>query len=431
MNEDWLHKVHDRMTDYEIEEPENLWDAIESKQASSATMPRPIKKHLTSVLVKRCLSAAAIIAIVIFTGIYLYNGKQDLSQGQLLSDAKEDRATSFNKKITKNKPLIAENAIPEPLSGNSVANKHNSVNTTDIATNNPTDETKGISDISEVKPTDFSEKETDENQNISNRPNKPSEETTPTLVPPDMTFEHNHYKVALQGESQQSGKVSVSFYSSAGTSSTLNSTTKANPFVAAAGPENSNWEDEPMLGILLFNQGIETETEIKHRLPIRAGVSFTYNLNKRFGIESGVGYANLTSDIKNGSKNHYYAAEQRLHYIGVPLNLKYRMISWQRLDLYASAGVLAEKCISAKLDKEYIIDNRKKSSESEDLSDRPMQWSVNASVGVQCNLIESISIFAEPGVSYYFNDGTDLQTIYKEKPLNFNLNMGIRFTFGE
>lgn len=431
MNEDWLHKVHDRMTDYEIEEPENLWDAIESKRASYASMRRPMKKHVMSVWMRLSLSAAAIIAVIILAGIYLYNGKQDLSQDQLLSDAKEDRAISFNKNILKNKPLIAENAIPEPLSGNPVANKHNSVKTTDIATIDSTDETKRVTDISEVKPTDFSEKETAENQDISKRPTKPSEETSPTLVPSDMTFEDNHYKVALHAESTRSNNLSVAFYSSAGTGSMFNSTTKANPFVAATGPENSSWEDEPMLGILLFNQGIETETEIKHRLPIRAGVSFIYNINERFGIESGVGYANLTSDIKNGSKNHYYTAEQQLHYISVPLNLKYRMISWQRLDLYASTGVMAEKCISAKLDKEYIIDNRKKGSESEDLSEKPMQWSVNASVGVQCNLVKSMSIFAEPGVSYYFNDGTDLQTIYKEKPWNFNLNMGIRFTFGK
>ena len=60
-----------------------------------------------------------------------------------------------------------------------------------------------------------------------------------------------------------------------------------------------------------------------------------------------------------------------------------------------------------------------------------MQWSANASLGVQCNLVNTMSIFVEPGVSYYFNDGTNIRTIYKEKPLNFNLNLGIRFTFGK
>ena len=41
-----------------------------------------------------------------------------------------------------------------------------------------------------------------------------------------------------------------------------------------------------------------------------------------------------------------------------------------------------------------------------------------------------MGVFVEPGMSYYFDDGANIQTIYKEKPLNFNLNMGIRLTFG-
>lgn len=60
-----------------------------------------------------------------------------------------------------------------------------------------------------------------------------------------------------------------------------------------------------------------------------------------------------------------------------------------------------------------------------------MQWSVNAAAGIQLNIVNSLSLYAEPGISYYFNDGSAIQTIYKEKPLNFNLNFGIRFTFGK
>lgn len=185
-----------------------------------------------------------------------------------------------------------------------------------------------------------------------------------------------------------------------------------------------------MLGILVFNQGMDIETDIKHRLPIRAGISVTYNFNERLGIESGLSYTRLISDVKDGSKSHYYAGQQKLHYIGVPLNLKYRVYTWRRLDLYTSIGMLAEKCVSARLDREFVIDRQKKGAESEVLSDKPLQWSVNASVGAQYRIINSMGVFVEPGMSYYFDDGTNIQTIYKEKPLNFNLNMGIRLTFG-
>lgn len=39
-------------------------------------------------------------------------------------------------------------------------------------------------------------------------------------------------------------------------------------------------------------------------------------------------------------------------------------------------------------------------------------------------------MYVEPGISYYFDDGSPISTIYKEKPVNFNLNLGLRFTFG-
>ena len=47
---------------------------------------------------------------------------------------------------------------------------------------------------------------------------------------------------------------------------------------------------------------------------------------------------------------------------------------------------------------------------------------------MQFDVLDNVGIYAEPGVSYHFDDHSSLQTIYKEKPLNFNLNVGIRYT---
>ena len=42
-------------------------------------------------------------------------------------------------------------------------------------------------------------------------------------------------------------------------------------------------------------------------------------------------------------------------------------------------------------------------------------------------LTNFFSLYAEPGIGYYFNDGSSTPTIYKDHPLNFNLSLGIRF----
>lgn len=60
------------MTDYEIDEPGNLWDAIESQRAKTSSNSRPMKRPVM-IWVKRSIAAAAMIAVVISVGIYLIN----------------------------------------------------------------------------------------------------------------------------------------------------------------------------------------------------------------------------------------------------------------------------------------------------------------------------------------------------------------------
>jgi hypothetical protein len=50
-------------------------------------------------------------------------------------------------------------------------------------------------------------------------------------------------------------------------------------------------------------------------------------------------------------------------------------------------------------------------------------------MGLGYQLSNTIGLYAEPGISYYFNNGSQLETIYKEDPLHFNLRLGLRFTF--
>ena len=62
---------------------------------------------------------------------------------------------------------------------------------------------------------------------------------------------------------------------------------------------------------------------------------------------------------------------------------------------------------------------------------RPMQWSIGAKAGVQYNLNTLLSIYVEPGCSYYFDDHSSLETVFKDKVFDFNLNLGLRFSVGK
>lgn len=272
---------------------------------------------------------------------------------------------------------------------------------------------------------DIEEDDTEDNVN------EVKNEKSPEVTYPSVRTGRTHNLIAVTTHSDGgNNRVSVGVYSSGGMSANvMRNSVGVGP--VAAGADNVRWEGRPVLGILLCNQGREITTDIKHRQPVRTGVSFTYKLTDRLGIGAGVSYTYLSSDLKSGSDTHYFTGEQSLHYVGVPLTVSYNIIRWKRLQVYASGGVLMEKCVAGKVDFGYVLDKNVAEIESGDIEDKPLQFSVNASAGVQLDLTGTIGIYAEPGVSYYFKDGSEINNIYKEKPLNLNVNVGLRFTFGK
>lgn len=84
--------------------------------------------------------------------------------------------------------------------------------------------------------------------------------------------------------------------------------------------------------------------------------------------------------------------------------------------MYVSAGGAIEKCVYGKV-----------GSEKETV--KPVQLSVMGAVGAQYNISNRVGIYVEPGVSYFFDDGSPIETIRKENPTNFTLQAGIRLTY--
>ena len=64
----------------------------------------------------------------------------------------------------------------------------------------------------------------------------------------------------------------------------------------------------------------------------------------------------------------------------------------------------------------------------EELINNPV---MTGAVGAQVNFTRQIGLYIEPGIAYYFDDGSDIETFRKEHPLNFNLQLGLRFSFSK
>lgn len=193
----------------------------------------------------------------------------------------------------------------------------------------------------------------------------------------------------------------------------------------AMGLLNSGGKD----GAALFAMEDQVGTHVRHRQPVRAGVAVRISLPGRWGIETGLTYSMLESESDAGTAVRYFHTHRQLHYIGIPLRLTFDAIRKNCWSLYFSAGGMLEKNIAGKADVDFIIDGQAVDTRRENLLERQMQWSVNAAAGAEFRFIPALGLYAEPGVSWFIDNGSRIETIYKARPVNFNLELGLRLHF--
>ena len=171
-------------------------------------------------------------------------------------------------------------------------------------------------------------------------------------------------------------------------------------------------------------------TDVEHKRPVRVALTAHKSFGKLLGVETGLSYSTLRSIFSTTSGNTQKEDVQTLRYLGIPLNLTASVFDSKRLSVYVSGGGMMEKCVSGKVKTtETLSGVRQGGFRSEDLTVKPVLWSLNAAAGAQVNLTSNIGLYAEPGVSYHFDDGSSVQTIYKDRPFDFVMTFGARFSF--
>lgn len=443
MKRNWKEDIHDRLGNFETDAPDGLWEAIHQRMAQTERAQAE-KRQTPFVLqpaLRRTACAAAACLALIAGYQYFADGGKETANGVKQAGvngmiAVGGTVASCNSRYVASKPATTS-IVATNLAGVRVAK--NGVTPAAVYAQTQNGESAQISTSQHLNHSTTQPLNPSTSQPLTPSTSHPLNPTTSQPHNPSTSQPHNPstsllaYTPAGNSRGRHEGAaarwtLSTSATTGMGASSVTNSTAT---YVEAVGPDDVIWADNPQLGIGIFNQGKSVKTEYKHRLPVRVGLNVAYRLTDRLSVESGVSYTRLSSDMKDGTKNNYSSSSQKLDYIGVPLNVKYRAFGYRRLSVYASAGLLTEKCVSGKTTHEYVISGEKKKHETEDVAAKPWQLSVNAALGAQFDVLRNVGVYVEPGVSYYFDDRSSLSTIYKEKPLNFNLNLGVRYTIGK
>lgn len=139
-----------------------------------------------------------------------------------------------------------------------------------------------------------------------------------------------------------------------------------------------------------------------YRMPLTAGITVERRLNKTLALETGILYNRLQADCT-------------LHTLSIPVKLNMMLASTPKVDLYATVGGAAEKCIAGAADNGFGAE--------------PIRLSVAAGVGVRYKLNDRFALFAEPSVSHHFDTDSENRSLRTERPTNLNLLCGVRMTY--
>ena len=161
----------------------------------------------------------------------------------------------------------------------------------------------------------------------------------------------------------------------------------------------------------------QTSETTRHHQPIRFGFSLRYRLNDRWSIESGLTYTRLSADFTKTVDDKSVTTEQHLNYIGIPVTASYLLWGSRYVNIYLSAGAMVEKMISG---------SRTTAGVTNSVSIHPLQFSVSGAAGAEFRFTPQFSLYAEPGLGYWFDNGSDIPTYYQDKPLSFSLSLGLR-----
>lgn len=387
-NDKWSDMLRQQLADSKAPVPDNLWNNIEHLLDSSRIMAGQKAQHTRHTKIVRTVAllsiAASIVLLLVITGhytntnsigkIYKYTAQNSLlnKTGQSIPCDKYGKTTTVAT-IAKATPQMHTNynfnmQNPEVKIDEkpSAENNTSNINENDASSNCYSD--------------------------YRDNNNRPMVTTIGSIKDKNVNNEKSRWSVAAH------------------TSATFNeSHNTLQPFRSAP----SRQEPYTAIPVLLAKHG---ETR-HHAKPISYGFSVGYALNDKLSLTTGIVYTQASSDFTNITGNDKIVNSQQLHYIGVPIGIKCNVWGNSIVQTYATAHIQADFNVKTTLTTSDI---------KKDINKDNVQFSSGIAAGVQVNVIPQLGIYAEPGLKYYFNNGSDVETIFKDKPCCFNMQIGIR-----
>ncbi len=434
MNEEWKKGFHNKLNDYETTPPQGLFDEIlkhippveEGEKAPNKPTEVPIAAANTNkkqqvkaaIWLTAILSAAAIVTILLVNNSVVDVANHTNTIGNLADNNKniienrngETATTSPDNAYTNsngNESTPTANAKSRIFTSLKTAFKavastvlpQNTADKTTLAmVEQPTTATEPTDKTDNIQETTVNEVPKPSEKVECSEPTKYQRPTTPTT----------NSRPRRNKNSVQLGMLLAGM-------PTVNSSDDLYSVAPTAMKENN--------GMIVTGQN-KMVKKANHRQPITLGVSVALLLSSKMSVETGLMYSHHYSELAYEVGNISHDIKQHLNFVGIPLNLNYRL--WQRhnTSVYVSGGGSVEKMVYGKQKERY---DGTETTIANKVEMKELQWALSARFGAAYKLTKGVSFYLEPGVSYHFNNKSDLQTIYSDRPVSFQLKAGLRF----
>ena len=422
-NKDWTDKLPELLEGYTEAEPEGLWDAVQAGVEPKKRRVAAAWWYAGGAL----LAAAAVVAAVVLLWPVTPSADVTLVPGNVVAETATNPAEAADGKDRVPLETIASRGCngrgPALLGGVRDSGQVERETTVLPAAEESTDTTQEIQGV--VEP----EEKVEPEETV-----EPAETAEPVKVEPAKPIETDPFAETKPEKPRrkrpatrvQVGISTTGYLGQAATSTQNGVGIPSNPGMRTLTKASSAGQ---YFSPSMFSRNKASTTETDHYQNSRIALGIRFNIDYRWGIETGLVSSTLTSNFDTTVGNSRSVTERSITYAGIPLYLCYNAFEWKRFSLYLSAGPMYEFSTSTNTSqKESNGFNQLKSNDDHSLY-KDDKWSLNANVGLQLGIFSRSAIFVQPGWSYHFKDNSSLETFYTEHPSAFNFTFGYRILF--
>ena len=423
MDNEWKNSLRERFSDYASPEPEGLWEGIEQGMAGK---PR---RKMRPVWIVSGLAAAAAVALAVFLHPEKTLETPDLQKQATLAESVQAEPVVVDTAATSSPALAAPASKSDPfavVSRQTLLAEAEPVESVPVSGETVPDAVNDRHSRLDRESVAGQETSVTEKKEVSEMPDRvghddqvgqagqvPSSDRIPAK-------NRKRFSIGAYGNGGQASSEQMQGYGMNRTGEYLGT--------RATGSNVKN-DVSGLMRTLASNRA--SNFEAHHAAPLRVGVTAAWELTPHLNLVSGLNWTYLNSEFEETASPIRTVVGQDLGYLGVPLRLETAFNVWKGLWLSAGAGGMVEKgLLSSSWTNTWVDGQMAETIKNPKPDTGGLLWSVGATAGAEYRFSPSLGLYFTPGIEYHFDNGAEVRSAYTEKPLHWNVNLGVRFHFG-